>query len=166
MSRGVCWHEAPVSLHISAEATHLTDPPSDLHSGTSSTAEQHHRHLASSLSPDDKPPQHLLFFAAKGAFVHAAPLHITVAEVSPSRAGASKVPMANVVTATVETMAKQSTKATAVPNAATSFALPSTRSVDITRGTAAERLAVVPTENDEEWTDAVDEEALAFFGDG
>ncbi|KAG5496017.1 hypothetical protein JIQ42_02903 [Leishmania sp. Namibia] len=166
MSRGVCWHEAPVSLHISPEATHLTGPPSDLHSGTSSTAEQHHRHLASSLSLDARSPQHLIFFGAKGAFVHAAPLHITVTDVSPSRAGASKVPMANVVTATVETMTQQSTKATAVPNAATSFALPSTRSVDTTRGTAAERLEAVVAENDEEWTDAVDEEALAFFGDG
>lgn len=165
MSREVCWHEAPVSLHIAVEAAHSIGSIRDVQHSSSSTAGRHRHRLASSLPFDATSAQQILFFAAKGAFVHAAPLHITVAEAKSTHSGTSKVAMANVVAGAVGTTTHESIMATEGPSAAASMALPPTSSADTTKGVVAEMPVVEATGKDEEWTDAVDEEAMAFFND-
>ncbi|AYU81494.1 hypothetical protein LDHU3_31.5000:CDS1 [Leishmania donovani] len=165
MNREVCWHEAPVSLHIAVEAAHSTGSIRDDQHSSSSTAGRHRHRLTSSLPFDATSAQQILFFAAEGAFVHAAPLHITVAEAKSTHSGTSKAAMVNVVAGAVETTTEESIMATEGPSAAASFALPPALSADTTKGVAAEMTIAEATGKDEEWTDAVDEEAMAFFND-
>ncbi|KAG5471498.1 hypothetical protein LSCM1_01591 [Leishmania martiniquensis] len=165
MSRSVCWHEVPVSLRISAEAAHWTQPLSDHPRCTNSTAERHHCQLASSLPLDARSAQHILVFGARGVYVHAAPLHITFTDVSPNRAGAATISMANLATAPIETTTEQPMREATVPNAVENFAPPPAPSVDTAKAGAVETPAMQVAGNGEEWTDAVDEEAMAFFGD-
>ncbi|CAJ1033318.1 hypothetical protein Q4I30_006440 [Leishmania utingensis] len=145
MSRGVYWHTAPVSLHISFEAARSTSPNRDVLKSTRSTAGRHHQQVASSPPLSAKAAEHIIFFGATGAFVHAAPLHITATEIERTDA--------------------ETSKATEAPNAAVRFARPPTLSADTTTAIVSEMSVAEAARQDEEWVDAVDEEAMAFFGD-
>ncbi|CAG9579460.1 hypothetical_protein [Leishmania major strain Friedlin] len=165
MSREVCWHDAPVSLHIAIEAAHSASSIRDDQYSTSSTAGRHRHRLTSSLSFDATSAQQILFFAAEGAFVHAAPLHITVVEAKSTHSGTSKAATINIVAGAVDAATQESIIATDGPGAAASSALPPTLSADTTKGVVAQMTVAKATGNEEEWTDAVDEEAIAFFDD-
>ncbi|KAK7201555.1 hypothetical protein NESM_000219700 [Novymonas esmeraldas] len=136
MNAGVRWHETPVSLHISTTAAAGASPSAPDDAGC---------RLAPSLPLPAAAAQHILFFGVRGEPVHAAPLRVTVEATTSSPAGTS-----------APDCAADATVAPVVPSSPPSPTVPS----GVVFPSAA---AAVAVEAVEEWTDAVDEEAAAFF---
>lgn len=140
MDGAVQWHEAAVPLYVTPDDHARRDHGASLQVSSTRTA-------------GGQLPEHIFLFASSGGAVHAAPVRITIAPasarttapppVSPSpEAGPAAPPAPQPIMP-------------ALPNTSVSALPPPPQRVDAVTGPAAE----------EEWTDAVDDEAMAFFGE-
>ncbi|GET91283.1 unspecified product [Leishmania tarentolae] len=163
MSKARRWHETPVSLHIAVEAPLSSSASGDEEHGICTNSGSHRHWLDPSLPFDATPALQILFFSAEGTLVRAAPLHVTVAQAKRVHSEASKGATVNLLSQALVTTTQECIMAAGEPRAAAGIALSPTLSGDTKESFVADMPLDKATGAVDEWTDAVDEEVMAFF---